>query len=258
MPRESHGKSGALMAESAATSGSSASPEPLPAAPSLTELRVPITQLARVHEVLARAWGEAGVGGQELQGLFASGVKVSCVACGLGITGADLLELAMGGDEGGKRSGLPPKLERLGLGYIVPETAVNRVFKVEIVSPGRFDPVWILGRSQQLLEGRSGLRLPLPGALSPETRRATRRLALIAVATFFVAFVAYRLVFFAPSPSHSSSPSPLRSGARVHRSNPAIRVGGRLGEGAGPRVPGAFCGLKAALKPETGFPSLDV
>jgi len=67
---------------------------------------------------------------------------------------------------------------------------------VEITAPGRFDRGWVLGRAQQLISGIRAPLLSLRPTISPETRRRTQRLALIALATLFVAFVAYRLVFY--------------------------------------------------------------
>lgn len=171
----------------------------LPEAPSLAELRLPINQLPRVTEALARALGECGVGGQELHGLFGAGVKASCVACGLTVTGSELGELALGEGETRERP-LPPRLERLSLGYCPRNGCESRFFKVELTAPGRFDRGWVLGRSQQIIEGKRGPLLKIRSSMSPETRRLTRRLSIIALATFFVAFVAYRLVFFRSQP----------------------------------------------------------
>jgi len=188
------------MADPAETSpGGEPLAPPLPPAPSLAELRLPIDQLPRVNEALARALGEAGVGGQELQSLFSSGVKASCVACGLSVTGAEIGELALGKEETRDRP-WSPRLERLGLGYCPRNSCESRFFKVEITAPGRFDRGWALGRTRDLLEGKRQPLLKVRGSLSPETRRMTRRLALIALATCFVAFVAYRLVFYRSQP----------------------------------------------------------
>ncbi len=171
----------------------------LPEAPSLAELRLPINQLPRVNEALARALGECGVGGQELQGLFGAGVKASCVACGLTVTGAELGELAL--DEGQTRERpLPPRLERLSLGYCPRQGCESRFFRVELTAPGRFDRGWVLGRTQQIIEGKRRPFFKVRPSMSPETRRLTRRLSIIALATFFVAFVAYRLVFYRSQP----------------------------------------------------------
>lgn len=186
------------MAESAETSGNeSPTASSLPAAPSLTELRVPIAQLPRLHEAMARAWGEAGVGGQELESVFASGIRASCVSCGLSVTGAELADLALRGeDEESRDRPLPAKLERLSLGYCPRQGCESRFYQVQIVVPGRFDRGWVLGRTQQILEGRGGPRIQLRPSLSPETRRATQRVAMVALGTFLVAFVAYRVMFY--------------------------------------------------------------
>src|SRR6187399_2931241 len=84
----------------------------LPPVTPLTELRLPVDQLPSVHAALARALGEAGVGGPELITLFGTGVRGVCVGCGLCVTGAELGELVV--TEGVPRDRpLPPKLERL-------------------------------------------------------------------------------------------------------------------------------------------------
>ncbi|HAB18601.1 MAG TPA: hypothetical protein PLX89_04720 [Verrucomicrobiota bacterium] len=172
---------------------------PLPTAPSLSELRLPINQLAKVNAALAGALGEAGIGGQELNGLFAAGVKATCVACGLGLTGTELGELALAASEDHDRR-LSPRLEKLRLGECPRNGCESRFYQVVLTAPGRFDRGWVLGRTQQLIAGKREPLLSMRPSLSPETRRTTRRLAGIALATFFVAFVAYRLVFFRSQP----------------------------------------------------------
>ena len=188
------------MSDSVASStGSEITPAPLPAAPSLSELRLRIDQLPRVTPSLAQALGEAGHSGQELQSLFASGVRGTCVACGLAVTGSELGDLALAGNEEQDRP-LPPRLEQLRLGYCPRKGCESRFFRVEITAPGRFDRGWVLGRTQDLLNGKREPLLNLKGTLSPETKRQTRRLALITLASLFLAFVAYRLVFFRYQP----------------------------------------------------------
>ncbi|MCW5558539.1 MAG: hypothetical protein KIT22_12000 [Verrucomicrobiae bacterium] len=186
--------------ESSAAAPSSPAPEAAPSnAPSLTELRVPVTDLPRVHEALARALGEAGVGGQELHALFGSGVRAVCVGCGLPVSGADLGELAVTAEAERERE-LPPKLERLRLGYCPRNGCEARFFNLEIPGPGRFDHGKVLGRTRDLLAGKETPALSLKPALSPTTRKATQRLALITLATLAVAFVIYRLTFYSTQP----------------------------------------------------------
>lgn len=187
------------MSDSVTSTGSENPPAPLPAAPSLAELRLRIDQLPRVTPCLAQALGEAGHSGQELQSLFASGVRGTCVACGLTVTGSELGDLALANGEEPDRP-LPARLERLRLGYCPRNGCESRFFRVEITAPGRFDRGWVLGRTQDLLDGKREPLLNLRSSLSPETKRQTRRLAIITLGTLFVAFVAYRLVFYRYQP----------------------------------------------------------
>lgn len=166
---------------------------------SLAELRVPIPHLSRVHGVVAQALGESGLGGPELERIFASGVKATCVACGLSITGVDLGDLAL---QGSNETDRPPspRLERIRLGYCPRQGCASRFFRIELTAPGRFDRGQVLGRAQRLLEDDTGPLLRMAPALSSETTRRLRRVAGIGLATLFVAFVAYRLVFFRSQP----------------------------------------------------------
>jgi len=165
----------------------------------VSDLRVPIPDLARVHAALAQSLGESGVGGAELERLFASGVTAGCVACGLSVTGRDLGDLALhDGKESDRR--LSERLERLRLGYCPRQGCESRFFRVDIIAPGRFDRERVLGRTRSLIRGESGPRLRLASPLSSETTRRLRRVAGIGIATLFVAFVAYRLAFFRSQP----------------------------------------------------------
>ncbi|MBN8247775.1 MAG: hypothetical protein J0L84_10070 [Verrucomicrobia bacterium] len=168
-------------------------------APALTELRLPVTDLPRVPEALARALGEAGVGGQELHALFGSGVRAACVGCGLPVSGAELGELAVTA-AGERERELPAKLERLRLGYCPRNGCEARFFNLELPGPGRFDRGRVLGRTRDLLAGRETPGLSLRPVVSPATRRATQRLAIIALITLAVSFVVYRLTFYRTQP----------------------------------------------------------
>jgi hypothetical protein len=106
-----------------------------PHAEPVSDLRVPITDLPEAHAALARALGETGVGGPELERLFASGVTAGCVACGLSVTGSDLGDLALHNTEEADRR-LPERLERLRLGYCPRQGCESRFFRVDITAPG--------------------------------------------------------------------------------------------------------------------------
>lgn len=172
-----------------------------PQAEPVSDLRVPIPDLARAHAALAQSLGESGVGGVELERLFTSGVTAGCVACGLSVTGRDLGDLALhDGEEPDRR--LSERLERLRLGYCPRQGCESRFFRLDITAPGRFDRERVLGRTRILIQGESGPRLGLRLAspLSSETTRRLRRVAGIGIATLFIAFIAYRLAFFRSQP----------------------------------------------------------
>ena len=178
------------------------SPEPVPERPHaepVSDLRVPITDLSRVHAALARSLGEADVGGAELERLFASGVTAGCVACGLSVTGRDLEDLAFHDSDGADRT-LPERLERIRLGYCPRQGCESRFFRVDLTAPGRFDREWVLGRARNLVRGESSPRLRLASPWSSDTTRRLLRIAGILLATVSITFVAYRLLFFRSQP----------------------------------------------------------
>ena len=182
--------------------GSAPGPDKVPDRPHaepVSDLRVLITDLPEAHAALAQALGEAGVGGGELERLFASGVTAGCVACGLSVTGSDLGDLALHDAEETDRR-LPERLERIRLGYCPRQGCESRFFRVDLTAPGQFDREWVLGRTRDLIRGVSGPRLRLASPLSSDTTRRLGRLAGIGLATLLVAFVAYRLVFFRSQP----------------------------------------------------------
>lgn len=165
----------------------------------VSDLRIPIPDLARAHAALAQSLGESGVGGAELERLFASGVTAGCVACGLSVTGRDLGDLALHDDDEPDRR-LSDRLQRLRLGYCPRQGCESRYFRVDITAPGRFDRERVLGRTRSLIQGESRPRLRLASPLSSDTTRRLLRIAGIGLATLFVAFVAYRLAFFRSQP----------------------------------------------------------
>lgn len=185
------------MADTAPESTPSA-PAAAPPAGGPAQLRVATDQLPQGHLALARALSEAGVGGQELTGVFATGLRGTCVGCGMTITGAELGEVTMAAAEEGQHR-LTPKLERLRLGYCPRQGCEARFFMLELAPHGRFEPAKVTARAQELLSGSSS-RLVFTPTVSPETRRKFGRLVLIALATALVALVVWRLVFYRSRP----------------------------------------------------------
>lgn len=176
-----------------------ATPPPPAAAAPLTELRLSVGDLPRAHGALAKALGEAGIGGQELHSLFGSGIRAVCVGCGLEISGAELGELDVPSNEERDRA-LSPKLERLRLGYCPRAGCEARFFNLEVTAPGRFDRGLVLSRVRDLLAGKTSSSWTQTPVISPATRKATQRLAAITLITLVAAFVVYRLTFYRSQP----------------------------------------------------------
>jgi hypothetical protein len=170
---------------------------PVPPVPAT--LRLGVAELPRAHHAVAGALGEAGVGGQQLTALFASGLRATCVGCGITVTGTELGELVLAADENSDHR-LTPKLERLRLGYCPRADCEARFFNLELSPVGQFDPAKVLARAMEILGGNRKPLLNLKPSLTPATRKATRRLALIALITLVVAFVTFRLIYYRSQP----------------------------------------------------------
>ena len=171
------------------------SDSPAPSAPTAIvpgDLRVGLDQLPACHGAVAHALGEAGFSGQELHALFATGLRATCAGCGLTLTGEELGRLAVG--EGGDSGPLPPKLERLRLGFCPRHGCEARFYQLQLEALPHGDAAQVLARTHALLRGdpstRSRRTVELP------SRRQLQRLALIAGLTLLAAFGLYRLVFY--------------------------------------------------------------
>jgi hypothetical protein len=160
-------------------------------------VRLSVPDLPRAFQALACALGDAGVGGQQLPALFATGVRATCTGCGLSVSGTELSELAMAAAETeSKAPRLPPKLERLRLGYCPRQGCEARYYSLALSPVGRFEPAAILARTQTLLGGDAKKLPRLTPVSTPATRQATRRLALIALAALVIGLIAYRLIYY--------------------------------------------------------------
>ncbi len=193
-----HWQTGGGPVGSAAMSEPESASVPATASPPVSgpaQTRLSVGDLPKAFHAVACALGEAGVGGQQLPAIFATGLRATCTGCGMTVTGAELSELMVAsGDDAEHR--LPPKLERLRLGYCPRNGCEARFFTLELAKAGQFEPKPVLDRAAGILAGDSRPKMELRPATTPATRRATRRIALIALATLFVAFVAYRIVFY--------------------------------------------------------------
>ena len=185
------------MSEPVSTPPATAPVSPGPTGPA--NLRLGVQDLPKAFHAVACALGEAGIGGQQLPAVFATGVRATCTGCGMSVTGGELSELMVAATEEGEHR-LPPKLERLRLGYCPRNGCEARFYTLELSPAGKFEPGAVLARAKVIMEGERAPLLNLRPSLTPETRKATRRLALIALGTLFVAFVAYRLIYFRSQP----------------------------------------------------------
>lgn len=191
-----------------------AAPAPAPAA-----LRIGLDQLPACHGAVATALGEAGLGGQELQVLFATGLEAACVGCGMSLTGEELGKLAVTEGEGEGLSTLSPKLERLRLGFCPRNGCEARFYQIHLAPLPRADAAKVLARADAILRDRRRTPVPrmilgIPGI--PGTRRQIRRLAAVAMGTVLVCFVAYRLVYFGSQPIPFVRPaSPFQADPRT-------------------------------------------
>ena len=172
-------------------------PSPALAVAAPAELRVGLAQLHACHGAVAHALGEAGLSGQELQVLFATGLKAVCAGCGMALTGDELGRLAV--TEGEETGPLPPKLERLRLGFCPRNGCEARFYQLHLAPLPRGDAAQVLARAGAILRGDKSAK-PLAAVTAPATRRQIRRLVVIALATLLVCFVAYRLVFYRSQP----------------------------------------------------------
>lgn len=170
---------------------------PDPSATSPGELRVALDQLPACHGAVARALGESGVTGQELHVIFASGLRATCVGCGMVVTGEELGRLTVTETE--STAALPPKLERLRLGFCPRSGCEARFYQLQLAPLPRGNAAGVLARAEKFLHGEKNAPRKIASQL-PTTRRQLQRLVLIAVATLLGCGVVYRLVFYRSQP----------------------------------------------------------
>ncbi len=168
----------------------------IPASNAPGTLRVSLQQLPACHGSVARALGEAGFSGQEIGVLFASGLRATCVGCGMVLTGEELGRLAVVESDTGESVGsLPPKLERLRLGFCPRNGCEARFYQLQLDPLPRDDAAKIIAQAGAILRGEVSAK-PLITIDLPKSRRQIQRLAMIAAATLLVWLVVYRLVFY--------------------------------------------------------------
>ena len=182
-------------------------PAPAPASNTPGVLRVSLQQLPECHSSVARALGEAGFSGQEIGVFFATGLKATCVGCGMVLTGEELGRLTVTADDSGASEvPLPPKLERLRLGFCPRNGCEARFYQLQLDPLPRGDAARVIARAGEILRGE-GISQPLIKIDLPKARRQVQRLAVIAGVTLLVAFVLFRLVFYHSQPVPFVKPS---------------------------------------------------
>lgn len=112
-----------------------------------TETKVRVEELTALHLGLARAFGEVGVGGKQLEDVFELAVTARCLGCGIEITGTELGRIAVAG-EGVVNP--EPKLERLRLGYCARNGCTTKFYSIHCERLPGIDTEKVLARAIEL------------------------------------------------------------------------------------------------------------
>lgn len=112
-----------------------------------TETKVRVEELTALHLGLARAFGEVGVGGKQLEDVFELAVTARCLGCGIEITGTELGRIAVMGDGVVNPE---PKLERLRLGYCARNGCTTKFYSIHCESLPGLDTQKVLARAVEL------------------------------------------------------------------------------------------------------------
>lgn len=112
------------------------------------ETKVRIEDLPAMHLALARAFGEAGIGGKALDSVFAEAVHAKCLGCGISVTGTELGQIAI---TASKDATVESKLDRLRLGYCARNGCASKFYVVDCESFPGVTPSQVLSRAQALL-----------------------------------------------------------------------------------------------------------
>lgn len=112
------------------------------------ETKVRIEDLPAMHLALARAFGEAGIGGKALDSVFAEAVHGKCLGCGISITGTDLGQIAV---TASKDATVETKLDRLRLGYCARNGCASKFYVVDCEPFPGVTPAQVLSRAVALL-----------------------------------------------------------------------------------------------------------
>lgn len=112
-----------------------------------SETKVRVEDLTTLHLGLARAFGEVGVGGKQLEDVFELAVVAKCLGCGIEITGTELGRIAVAGVG---TVNPEPKLERLRLGYCARNGCTTKFYAVHCESLPGVDTEKVLSRAVEL------------------------------------------------------------------------------------------------------------
>jgi hypothetical protein len=111
------------------------------------ELKLRVEDMAGLHSGLARAMGEAGIGGPRQHDLFAGPIHATCVGCGLVVTGEDLGHIAVTSTA---EATTDNKLDRLRLGYCGRAGCESRYYLLVVDPAQGIEPARVLQRAVEL------------------------------------------------------------------------------------------------------------
>lgn len=108
--------------------------------------RLPLASLARLSNAMAQALLESGQAPAKVEEIIRGSVATECVACGMAVSGADLLSLAAASDgpEAVDRGGRADKLDRVRLGDCARKGCTSGFCQVQLAPHSGVDwaPVW--------------------------------------------------------------------------------------------------------------------
>jgi len=93
------------------------------------EKRIDVRILGRLGTVLATQLGAVGLGGSAIAERMEASVEAECVVCGIGVTGADLMSVALASEDG---KGQTEKQRRLRLGSCARKTCQSDFYTVRL------------------------------------------------------------------------------------------------------------------------------
>lgn len=179
--------------------------------PNSVDTTVRIEELPAVHAGLARAFGEAGIGGRQLDDIFSLGVTAKCVGCGITVTGTDLAHIAVAHNA---EATVESKLDRLRLGYCARNGCNAKFYRIECENLPGVDSAKIVARGLELRHGPAPEPEPEPEPPKPpvpwfkQPRRLILAAALVVVVYWGFRFASERGMVpgIAPKKTYESAP----------------------------------------------------